>query len=48
MVGVITGILAALAGPAAPIVVPIAASVVLVKWIYEVYQATCVPLLFSA
>jgi hypothetical protein len=43
MVAAIAGILTALAAPAAPIVVPIAASVVLAKWIYDVYQASCVP-----
>jgi hypothetical protein len=42
----IAGILAAQEEPAAPIVMPIAATVVLAKWIYEVYQASCVPLLF--
>ncbi|KAJ8581722.1 hypothetical protein M405DRAFT_831972 [Rhizopogon salebrosus TDB-379] len=40
MVGAITGILTPLAGVAAPIVVPIAASVVLAKWVYDVYQAS--------
>jgi hypothetical protein len=48
MVGAITGILTALAGHAAPIVVPIVATVVFVKWIYDVYEATCVPVLFPA
>jgi len=38
MVGTIAGIVSALAGPAAPIVVPIAASAVLVTWLYEVYK----------
>ncbi|KAG1727228.1 hypothetical protein EDB19DRAFT_2042885 [Suillus lakei] len=38
MVGTIAGIMAALAGPAAPIVVPIAASVVLAVWVRDVYQ----------
>ncbi|KAG1718977.1 hypothetical protein EDB19DRAFT_770944 [Suillus lakei] len=38
MVGTIAGIMAALAGPAAPIVVPIAASVVLAVWVHDVYQ----------
>jgi hypothetical protein len=46
MVGAIAGILTAQEGPAAPIVMPIAATVVLAKWIYDVYQASCVPLLF--
>jgi hypothetical protein len=40
MVGAITSILTPLAGLAAPIVVPIAASVVLAKWVYDVYQAS--------
>ncbi|KAG2145461.1 uncharacterized protein EDB93DRAFT_1329054 [Suillus bovinus] len=38
MVGTIAGIMSALAGPAAPIVVPIAAGAVLAVWVYEVYQ----------
>ncbi|KAG1892897.1 uncharacterized protein F5891DRAFT_1068363 [Suillus fuscotomentosus] len=38
IVGTIAGILSALAGPAAPIVVPIVASVVVAHWVYEVYQ----------
>lgn len=38
MVGTIAGIISALAGPATPIVVPIAASVVLAVWIHDVYQ----------
>ncbi|KAG1898832.1 uncharacterized protein F5891DRAFT_440057 [Suillus fuscotomentosus] len=38
MVGTIAGIVSALAGPAAPIVVPIAAGAVLAKWAYDVYQ----------
>ncbi|KAG2143581.1 hypothetical protein DEU56DRAFT_242395 [Suillus clintonianus] len=38
MVGTIAGIMAALAGPAAPIVVPIAAGVVLAVWAHDVYQ----------
>ncbi|OAX40246.1 hypothetical protein K503DRAFT_768752 [Rhizopogon vinicolor AM-OR11-026] len=37
-VGTIAGILLALSGPVAPIVVPIVASVVLAKWVYDVYQ----------
>ncbi|KAG1722913.1 hypothetical protein EDB19DRAFT_1954343 [Suillus lakei] len=37
-VGAIAGIVAVLAGPAAPIVVPIVASVVIAKWAYDVYQ----------
>ncbi|KAJ8593183.1 hypothetical protein M405DRAFT_811438, partial [Rhizopogon salebrosus TDB-379] len=40
VVGAIPGILTALAAPAAPIVVPIVATVFLAKWIYEVYQAS--------
>jgi hypothetical protein len=38
MLGTIAGIVAALAGPAAPIVLPIAASFVLAKWVYDVYR----------
>ncbi|KAE9387343.1 hypothetical protein BT96DRAFT_927670 [Gymnopus androsaceus JB14] len=38
MVGTIAGIVSALAGPAAPIVIPIAASLVLAKWVFDVYQ----------
>ncbi|KAG1873216.1 hypothetical protein F4604DRAFT_1582674, partial [Suillus subluteus] len=45
MVGTIAGIASALAGPAAPIIVPIAVSVVVVKWVHEVYQQSYVPLL---
>ena len=45
MVAAIAGILSALAGPAAPIVVPIATGVVLAAWVYEVYQSSYVLLL---
>ncbi|KAG2088267.1 uncharacterized protein F5147DRAFT_781040 [Suillus discolor] len=38
MVAAIAGIVSALAGPAAPIVVPIAAGAVLAVWAYDVYQ----------
>jgi hypothetical protein len=38
MVGSIAGIVAALGGPAAPIVMPIAGCFVLAKWVYDVYQ----------
>jgi GTPase SAR1 family protein len=38
MVGTIAGIVSALAGPAAPIVVPIAAGAVLAVWVHNVYQ----------
>ncbi|KAG1802405.1 hypothetical protein EV424DRAFT_1494455 [Suillus variegatus] len=38
IVGVIAGIVSALAGPAAPIVVPIAAGAVLAVWAYDVYK----------
>lgn len=38
MVGAIAGIVSALAGPAAPIVVPIASCLVLAKWVYDVYK----------
>jgi len=44
MVGTIAGIMAALAGPAAPIVVPIAAGAVLAAWVYTVYQISHVAL----
>ncbi|KAG0697501.1 hypothetical protein DFH29DRAFT_1003677 [Suillus ampliporus] len=40
MVGTIAGIMAALAGPAAPIVVPIAVGVVLAVWVRDVYQVS--------
>jgi hypothetical protein len=39
MVGAITGILTSLTRLAAPIVVPIAASVVLAKWVHDAYKA---------
>ncbi|KAG1869391.1 hypothetical protein DFJ58DRAFT_742466 [Suillus subalutaceus] len=45
IVGTIAGIASALAGPAAPIIVPIAVSVVVVKWVHEVYQQSCAALL---
>ncbi|KAG1760615.1 hypothetical protein EDD22DRAFT_954769 [Suillus occidentalis] len=38
MVGTIAGIVSALAGPAAPIVVPIAVGAVLAVWVHDVYQ----------
>ncbi|KAG1726783.1 uncharacterized protein EDB91DRAFT_1165595 [Suillus paluster] len=44
MVGTIAGIMSALAGPAAPIVVPIVAGVVLAVWVHDVYQQSCVVL----
>ncbi|KAG1869884.1 hypothetical protein F4604DRAFT_1926669 [Suillus subluteus] len=40
IVGTIATIVSALSGPAAPIVVPIAASVVIASWVYEVYEQT--------
>ncbi|KAG2072248.1 hypothetical protein BDR04DRAFT_1096827 [Suillus decipiens] len=40
MVGTIAGIVSALAGPAAPIVVPIAAGAVLAVWAYDIYQTS--------
>ena len=40
----IAGIISAVSGPAAPIVIPIAAALVAAKWIYDVYQETCVDL----
>ncbi|KAG2137874.1 uncharacterized protein EDB93DRAFT_1090977, partial [Suillus bovinus] len=45
VVGTIVGIVSALAGPAAPIVVPIVASVVVAKWAHDVYQRSYVLLL---
>ncbi|KAG1869347.1 hypothetical protein DFJ58DRAFT_60635 [Suillus subalutaceus] len=45
IVGTIATIVSALSGPAAPIVVPIAASVVIASWVYEVYEQTYVLLL---
>ncbi|KAG2127680.1 hypothetical protein DEU56DRAFT_526745 [Suillus clintonianus] len=44
IVGTISGILSALAGPAAPIVVPIVASIVIANWVYEAYQRSCAAL----
>lgn len=38
MVGAIAGIVSALAGPAAPIVIPIAGCCVAAKWVYDIYQ----------
>lgn len=38
IVGTIATIVSTLAGPAAPIVVPIVASVVIANWVHEVYQ----------
>ncbi|KAG0691974.1 hypothetical protein DFH29DRAFT_609380 [Suillus ampliporus] len=40
VVASIAGIMAALAGPAAPIVVPIAAGLVIAAWVYDVYQVS--------
>ncbi|KAG6853060.1 hypothetical protein C0991_007171 [Blastosporella zonata] len=40
----IAGIVSAVSGPAAPIVIPIAASFVLAKWAYDVYQQTTIVL----
>jgi len=44
MVGTIAAIVSALAGPAAPIVVPIAVGAVVVVWVREVYKMTHVVL----
>jgi len=44
MVGTIAGITSALAGPATPIVVPIAVGAVLVVWVHEVYKMSHVVL----
>ncbi|KAJ8597136.1 hypothetical protein M405DRAFT_928301 [Rhizopogon salebrosus TDB-379] len=38
LIASIAGTVGALAGPAAPIVLPIAAGLVLAKWVYDVYQ----------
>lgn len=43
-VGAIAGIVSVLAGPAAPIVVPIVAGVVIAKWVYDVYKLSGVVL----
>ncbi|KAG2052281.1 hypothetical protein BDR06DRAFT_1009775 [Suillus hirtellus] len=43
-VGAVAGILAVLAGPAAPIVLPIVASAVIAKWVYDVYKLSGVVL----
>jgi len=40
LVAGIAGIVSALSGPAAPIVIPIAAAFVLAKWTFDVYQKT--------
>jgi hypothetical protein len=45
LIASIAGTVGALAGPAAPIVLPIAASLVLAKWVYDVYQQSCVAFL---
>jgi hypothetical protein len=45
MVGTIAAIVSAMAGPAAPIVVPIAAGIVLAVWVHDVYQMSYVVLL---
>ncbi|OAX32538.1 hypothetical protein K503DRAFT_600078 [Rhizopogon vinicolor AM-OR11-026] len=42
MLAVITGTVSALSRPVAPIVVPIVASAVLAKWVYDVYQLSYV------
>ena len=42
MLGSLAGILAACAGPTIPIVLPIAASLVVAKWAYDVYQQSYV------
>ncbi|KAG6911381.1 hypothetical protein DXG01_016478, partial [Tephrocybe rancida] len=44
LVAGIAGIVGAVSGPAAPIVIPIAAAFVLAKWAYDVYQQTAVVL----
>jgi len=42
MLGTMAGIITALAGPVAPIVLPIAAGAVIGVWLYEVYQESWV------
>jgi len=42
MLGTMAGIITVLAGPVAPIVLPIAASAVVGVWLYEVYQESWV------
>ncbi|KAG6904527.1 hypothetical protein DXG01_009262 [Tephrocybe rancida] len=44
LVAGIAGIVSALSGPVAPIVIPIAAAFVLGKWVYDMYQQTTVVL----
>ncbi|KAG6834105.1 hypothetical protein H0H93_011925 [Arthromyces matolae] len=44
LVAGIAGIVSVFAGPAAPIVIPIAASFVLAKWVFDVYRQTTVVL----
>jgi hypothetical protein len=44
IVGTIATVVSALSGPAAPIVIPIVASVVIASWVYDVYEQTYVPL----
>ncbi|KAG1739227.1 hypothetical protein EDD22DRAFT_922500 [Suillus occidentalis] len=44
VVSKVTAILASLAGPLAPIVVSVAAGVVLIKWVYDTYQRTAIVL----
>ncbi|KAL0947982.1 hypothetical protein HGRIS_010608 [Hohenbuehelia grisea] len=38
LIGTIAGVVGGLSGPAAPIVIPIVASFVFAKWVYDVYQ----------
>jgi len=40
IVGTIATVVSALSGPAAPIVIPIVASVVIASWVYDVYEQT--------
>jgi hypothetical protein len=44
VVAALAGIVSTLAGPAAPIVIPIAAAVVIGKWVYDVYEQSAVTL----
>ncbi|KAG2753105.1 hypothetical protein P692DRAFT_20951368 [Suillus brevipes Sb2] len=44
VVSKITAILASLAGPLAPVIMSVAAGVVLIKWVYDTYQRTAIVL----
>ncbi|KAG8824273.1 hypothetical protein FRC19_002105 [Serendipita sp. 401] len=40
LLGTIAGVVSALSGPAAPIVIPVVGGLVLAKWVYDVYEAS--------